>query len=319
MNEKIDKARELKKVSKEKRMLRYGGGMIEGKKPQYIAYDILLVVIMVLIMLICVVPMWHVLMSSFSDGDVLMQSTGIVWWPKTQEGGFNFGGYALLGNYDVVWQGYGNTLIYVFASGALGFVLTVLGGYALSRRIFLGKPLAFFIMFTMMFNGGLIPTYMVIKALGMTGTRWALIVPGCANGIFMLVMANAFRDVPASTVEAAHIDGAGHLTTLFKIMLPQAMSMATVVILNTLIMQWNSWYPASIYVSTKRDLWPLQLWIKEIIAQNANFTQIAGPVDYNRYLLQYVVIIIATVPLLAAFPFFLKYIEKGVIMGGVKE
>lgn len=226
MNEKIDKSRELKTVPKEKRINKYGGKMIEGKKPQYVAFDIFLVALMVLIMLICVVPMWHVLMSSFSEGETLMATTGIIWWPVGTNGGFNFGGYELLGQYDVVWQGYGNTLIYVFASGLLGFVLTVLGGYALSRKIFFGKPLAFFIMFTMMFSGGLIPTYMVLKTLGMTGTRWSLIIPGCANGIFMLVMANAFRDVPESTVEAAQIDGAGHLHTLFRIMLPQSMSMA---------------------------------------------------------------------------------------------
>lgn len=319
MNEKIEIQRKLKTVPPEKRQRKFDGGMVEKKTALGITYDVFLTIFMVTVILVCVVPMWDVLMSSVSDGKTLMATQNIAWWPMgVEDGVFNWGGYELLSQNSDIWTGYLNTLIYVVFATLLGFALNVIGGYVLSRKTIFERPLAFIVMFTMMFNGGLIPTYMVIRALGMVGTRMALIIPGCTNGIFMLIMSNAFRDVPESTVEAAQIDCAGHLTTMFKIMLPQAMSMATVIILNSVIIQWNSWYSASIYIPTKRDLWPLQLWIKEIIAQTGNFMQAANP-NYNQYLLQYCVIVIATAPILMAFPLFLKYIEKGVIVGGVKE
>jgi putative aldouronate transport system permease protein len=196
--------------------------------------------------------------------------------------------------------------------------LEVIAGYVLSRKVRIKNFLSIFILFTMMFSGGLVPTFMVIKKLGMVGTMWSLIIPGSTNAAFIFIMMNAFLQVPESTVEAAEIDGAGHFTLMFRIMLPQALSLTTVIVLNSVLLQWNSWYAASIYVATNRSLWPLQLWIKQIVAQNTEFLNTTNP-DYNRYLIQYAVITLATYPILIVFPFFLKYIEKGVLLGGVKE
>ena len=315
MNENIEKSRELKKVDPKKRMSRYRGGMVEKKGPLGITFDIVLVVFMLIVMAICILPMWSVLMSSFSDGYTQFTTKGLIFWPV---GGFTAEAYGQIFAESNVWNGYLNTFIYVIVATLFGFILNVLGGYVLSRKLLFSRPLSFFVMFTMMFNGGLIPTYMIIDSLGMTGTRWALLIPGCTSAIFMMITSNAFRAVPESTIEAAHIDGAGHITTLFKIMLPQAMSMITVVILNSVILQWNSWYPASIYVPNNTDLWPLQLWVRQYVDQ-AEAQLAAGAVNWVNYMKQYCFIIAATIPMIIAFPFFLKWIEKGVIVGGVKE
>mgnify|MGYP002802348192 FL=1 len=135
--------------------------------------------------------------------------------------------------------------------------------------------------------------------------------------MFMIMMMNAFNSVPKEMYEAARIDGAGHLRTMWQVMLPQAMNLGFVIILNSVVGQWNSWLPASIYVTNKKDLWPLQLWIRQITADSENFLRSSNP-DYNRYLIEYAVIVAATLPILLAFPFFQNKLEKGVIAGGVK-
>ena len=290
-------------------------GMVENPTLSGRIADLLIVFALCLLAACCIIPLWHVLMASISDGELLLTHKGVVWMPV---GKLNFSGYkALLNNTDIL-KGYANTLIYVVGGTSFAMMINILTGYVLSRDTKIKTPYMLIMTGTMLFGGGLIPTFMVIRSLGMLGTRWALIIPGVTNAFSVILAMNAFLGVPVSTVEAARIDGAGHLKTLFKIMLPQAKSLITVIMLNSVISQWNSWFSASIYVTTKRNLWPLQLWIRQIVAENQNFLQSASP-NYNRYLLQYAVIIIATLPILAAFPFFQEQLEKGVITGGVKE
>jgi len=264
---------------------------------------------------VSVIPMWHVLMASLSDGKRLLAHEGLLWLP---EGEANLGGYKIMFADLSILKGYLNTIIYVVGVTGFAVFFNTLGGYVLSRETRMKGILTIFVTFTMLFSGGLIPSYMVIRSLGWVGTRWALLIPGCTNAFFLVMLMNAFRNVPASTVESARIDGAGHIRVMFQIILPQAKSMLTVVIIQTVVMQWNSWFPASIYIPNKRDLWPLQLWIKQLVADNANILQAANP-DYNRWLIQYVVIVAATLPILVAFPFFQKRLEAGMLIGGVKE
>lgn len=261
------------------------------------------------------IPMWHVLMASLSDGKKLLAHEGLLWLPVGQA---SLGGYKIMFADLSILKGYLNTIIYVLGTTGFAVIFNTLGGYVLSRETRLKTILTIFVTFTMLFSGGLIPSYMVIRSLGWVGTRWALLIPGCTNAFFVVMLMNAFRNVPASTVESARIDGAGHIRVMFQVILPQAKSMLTVVIIQSVVMQWNSWFPASIYIPNKRDLWPLQLWIKQLVADNANILQAANP-DYNRWLVQYAVIIAATLPILVTFPFFQKRLESGMIIGGVKE
>lgn len=159
---------------------------------------------------------------------------------------------------------------------------------------------------------------MVVRRLGMVGTRWALMLPHCTNGAFMVMMIKAFDSVPESTVEAARIDGAGHLRIMFQVMLPQCFSFALVTMVNTAIIAWNAWFSASIYVPTDKTRWPLQLWIRDLVASNQDFLNWTNP-DYSRYLISYCVIMLSTLPILLMFPLFIKRLEKGMARGGVKE
>ena len=276
--------------------------------------DVIIYLLVALVAFVSVIPMWHVLMTSLSDGKMVMAYEGLVWkWI----GNFNLKAYNLIFDNASIVSGYANTIIYTVSSTALGFVLAAITGYALSRDTKLKTPVSLILMATMLFSGGMVPTYMVIKSLGWVGTRWALIIPGCTNSMFMIMMMNAFNSVPREMYEAARIDGAGHFRTMWQVMLPQAMNLGFVIILNSVVGQWNSWLPASIYTPNNNNLWPLQLWIKQIVADNANFLRSANP-DYNRYLIQYAVIVAATLPILVLFPFFQDKLEKGVIAGGVK-
>ena len=226
-------------------------------------------------------------------------------------------GYKHIFNDSSILTGYLNTIIYTAASTALGFFIAVTAGYAMSRDTKLKGIMIMVMMLPMLFGGGMVPTYMVIRKLGWVGTRWALIIPGCTNAMFMVMMMNAFNSVPKEMYEAARIDGAGHFRTMSRIMLPQAMNLGSVIILNSVVGQWNSWLQASIYVPNKRNLWPLQLFIREITANNENFLQSSNP-DYSRYLIRYAVIVAATLPIIVLFPFFQDKLEKGVIAGGIK-
>lgn len=303
------------RIRKKKNFGNFGNeGMVENPSLTERVVHWLIILLIAFICFCSFVPLWHVLMASFSDGKALLAHDGLLWLPV---GEINFEGYMNVFKDSSLLLGYANTLTYVVGATVTGMLINITGGYVLSRESKLRVPLTLIIMLTVLFSGGLIPSYMVIRKLGWTGTRLALLIPGCTNGMFVIMMMNAFRSVPESTIEAARIDGAGHLKTLFSVMLPQAMSLGTVIILNTVILQWNSWFNASIYVPNKKELWPLQLWIKQIVADNEGFLMNANP-DYSRYLIQYALIIVATLPILCAFPFFQDKLEKGVIGGAVK-
>lgn len=276
--------------------------------------DVIVVLLCGLVAFCSVIPMWHVLMSSISDGKALLAHNGLVVLPI---GKINFEGYAHIFKNAGIVSGYMNAIIYTVSATALGFFMAVITGYALSRQTKMKPYITAMIMFTMLFGGGMVPTYMVIKALGWVGTRWALIIPGCTNAMFMVMMMNAFNSVPREMYEAARIDGAGHFRTMTQIMLPQAMNLGSVIILNSVVGQWNSWLQASIYVPNKKNLWPLQLWVKQITADNDSFLNTSNP-DYSRYLIRFAVVIAASLPIIILFPFFQDKLEKGVIAGGVK-
>lgn len=308
--------REYKKKMKELEKLEESNrsGMVEHPGVGGRIADMLIVLALVLVMLICVIPLWHVTMASFSDGQALLGHSGVAWLPV---GDATLDGYKLVFRDSSVMKGYLNTVIYVAGSTALGLFMNIMGGYVLSRDTKYRGIMTLFFIFTTMFSGGTVPTYMVVRKLGLTGTRLAMIIPGATNAMFMLLVMNSFAMVDKSYVEAAQIDGAGHFDTMFKVILPQAKGMVMVTAINSAIMKWNSWFEASIYVPNDKQYWPLQLWVKQLTAESQDFLKAANP-NYARYLIQYVAIVIATAPILLCFPFFIKKLEKGMVLGGVK-
>lgn len=295
--------------------IRATGGMIESTTPISRLFTALIVLAVCALCFCCLVPLWHVLMVSLSDGFSALSHEGLAWLPI---GHLNFGGYSYVFKDNSIMQSYLNTLIYVVGATAMCMFIDITCGYSLHCKTKAKGFMSILVLLTAMFSGGMIPTYMVIRKLGMVGTIWSLIIPGCTNAYFIMMMMRAFDSVPQATIEAARIDGASEVVLLMRIMLPQTLNMASVIVLNSVVLQWNSWFNANLYVPNVRELWPLQLWIKDIVATNSTFLQTSNP-DYNRYLLQYALIVAATLPILAAFPFFIKKMEKAVVAGAVKE
>ena len=282
--------------------------------------DVIIILILIACMFAAVIPMWHTLMSSFSDGQLLVAQDGLIWKWVTQNGKLNWNGYLKTLNYDdfAIIKSYAVTLLYVIGGLLCGITLNIIAAYVLFRRPKAGGIFTMFLIFTMMFSGGTIPTYMVIRTLGMTGTPWSLIIPGCTNAMFVVTTLNGFRMAAASTVEAAELDGAGHFTIMFRVLLPQSMGMVMVTMINQAMLTWNAWYNASIYVPTDRQWWPLQLWIKQIVADNSSILTSVSP-DFDKYLVSYCVILIATIPVLLVMPKAQRELQKGSLLGAVKE
>ena len=233
-------------------------------------------------------------------------------------------GYKLVLSNMAILKGYLNTFLYVAWVAIAGTALTTLAGFLISRNDFLlAKPLSLFILFTMMFSGGLIPSYMVIRQLGMINTRWALMLPGITNAFYIMMISGSLKALPASYEESAKLDGAGPVTIMVKILLPLIKANLAVVVMFNVIGMWNSWYPASIYLPRARELWPLQLVMREMLIENDMKSVITSSdtknaVDYVANLCKYCVTVVGTLPILCAYPFAQKYFVAGVQLGGVK-
>ena len=308
-----------------KKRIQGSGGMVTGKSAGDIAITCVTWGILFLVAFICIIPLWHVLMASVSDPRQIafgMGETykgGIVWWPVANaDGAWDFSGYEYIFEDGSIFRGYLNTILYVICSVSIGMVVNITGGYVISRSTKLKPFLTLFVMFTSMFHGGIIPTYAVLSGLGMIDNVLSVIMPSCTNAFFLVMLANAFAGIPESTVESAAIDGAGHFRIMWQIALPQAMPFVTVVVLNTIILKWNSWANESIYLSSNvKDLWPLALMVRDLSAQSENFLG-TGSANYDLFLIRYAVIIAGSLPMLCIFPFFQKKMESSVIVGAVK-
>lgn len=295
--------------------------MVEKLTPSRVVFNILNYGFMIVFGFICIIPIWHVLMASISDPRMLMANAGVLLAPL---GKATMAGYRMVLTNQNILIGYRNTLLYVLATSVIMVLGSLVGGYLLSRKNFkLAVPMTIFIMVTMMFSGGLIPSYMVTKSLGMINTPWAVILPGSINAFYIMMMKSAFEQLPGAYEESATIDGAGPLRILFQILMPLLKATVAVIIMFNVIMQWNSWFNASIYLPKRRDLWPLALFMREVLINNdtskmATSTDAENASNFVANLVKYCVTIVGTLPILCAYPFAQKYFVTGVQMGGVK-
>ncbi|MDR0759872.1 MAG: carbohydrate ABC transporter permease [Treponema sp.] len=295
--------------------------MIEKLTPPRAVFNIVNYSFMLFLCLVCIAPLWHVLMASLSNPRMLFASSGILALPLGKP---TLQGYALVFRNGFIVRGYMNTLLYVGVNTVLGASLTTIAGFVLSRpNMKLRMPLSLLVLLTMMFSGGLIPSYMINRALGLVNNRLGVIIPGVINAFFIMMMRSAFAQLPASYEESAKLDGAGPVTVLVRILAPLVKATMAVVVMNIVIVQWNSWFPASIYLARRRDLWPLQLFMREILVQNDTNRILTGSdainaADNVAHLVKYSVTIIGALPILAAYPFAQKYFVKGITLGGIK-
>lgn len=295
--------------------------MIEKTTPSRVLFNIFNYGIMAAFAIVCIAPLWHVAMASLSNPRILVATSGLLWKPV---GEVTLKGYELVFRNSNIMTGYANTLLYVGWHAIAGTFATLVAGFLVSRQNFkLQIPLLLMIMFTMMFSGGLIPTYQVQRMLGFINNKWTMMIPGMMNAFYIIMIKSAFDQLSPSYEESAKLDGAGPLTILFRILMPLILPSLAVVVMFSVVMQWNSWYPASVYLPRARQDWPLQLFMREVLVQNntAKITSgldAAAKADLTSNLVKYCVSIVGTLPILVAYPFAQKYFVKGVTLGGVK-
>ncbi|MCI9256304.1 carbohydrate ABC transporter permease [Acutalibacter sp.] len=274
---------------------------------------------LLLLSLIFLLPVWHVLMGSVSDPLKVSAHSGVILRPL---GEVTLGGYQLVLQNNSILRAYANTILVVTAATLLGLFLTILAAYVMSvRGLYWKKPINFLVTFTMIFNGGLIPTYMVVRNLKLMDTYWALIIPGCCVAYNIIIMRTSFSEVPDAIIEAATIDGAGHFRILFQIVLPVSKAIIAVIVLFYAIQHWNAWFNASIYLRD-RQLFPLQLVLREIVLNSSENSIVAdadaNTVDIFRPLIKYCSIMVSIIPMMVIYPFVQKYFVTGVMIGSVK-
>lgn len=274
---------------------------------------------LVLLSIIFLLPVWHVLIGSISDPLKVSAHSGLLIKPL---GEMTLGGYQLVLQNNSIIRAYGNTILVVVAATLLGLMLTILAAYVMSvRGLYWKKPINFLVTFTMIFNGGLIPTYVVVNKLGMMDTYWALIIPGCCVAYNIIIMRTSFSEIPEAMMEAATIDGAGHWRILFQIILPVSKAIIAVIVLFYAIQHWNAWFNASIYLKD-RKLFPLQLVLREIVLNSSENSIVAdadaNTVDIYRPLIKYCSIMVSVIPMMVIYPFVQKYFVTGVMIGSVK-
>lgn len=277
-----------------------------------------------LLVVLCVVtiyPLWHVLMASFSDPIVVFSRRGFFFAPIPP---INFLGYKLVLENPNITTGFFNTIFYVVIGTLLSMFLTILGGYVLSRKgVYWNKLIMKVIVFTMYFQGGLIPFYLMVKNMGLMDNRWSIILPIAVNTFNLIIMRTAFYGVPDSMVESAKIDGASEWTVIWRIMVPLAQATVAVIALFYGVRMWNEWFNPSIFLSSK-DKFPLQLILREILINNDTSGMrnvgVIGQTSQESYrlLVKYCTIIVGTVPILVVYPFLQRYFVKGIMIGGVK-
>lgn len=275
------------------------------------------VLIMIVLMVMCLYPILYVLFASLSDSGELMAYNGLLLKPI----GLNLEAYKAVFKNPMIGKGYINTIIILVSGLFINLVMTTLAAYFLSRKNIMLKNFIMVIMlFTMYFSGGLIPSYITIKSLGLYNSLLALILPGAISTYNLIIMRTSFQGIPSGLEEAAYLDGAGHLSIIWNVILPLSKAIIAVMVLYYGVAHWNSWFGASIYLSD-RNKYPLQLILREILLQNdvSNMAGSSGGDEYSiAESIKYAVIIVATAPILCIYPFLQKYFVKGVMIGALK-
>jgi putative aldouronate transport system permease protein len=274
---------------------------------------------LVIALLIVLYPMIYILSASFSDP--LAVTAGKVWLFPVD---FSLRGYEVTFQNPQIVTGYLNSLFYTVAGTLISVVLTVFVAYPLSRRDLFGSNiLMFLITFTLIFSGGLIPTYLVVKDLGMIDTRWALLIPQAIAAFQVIIARTFFRSaIPDELVEAAELDGCNDLQFLWSVVLPLSKPIIAVLALMYAVSQWNGYFDALIYLKSS-DLQPLQLVLRNILILN---TTSGGSMDAAAMaqrrqladLLKYCLVVVGSVPVLLIYPFVQRYFVKGMLIGSIK-
>ncbi len=279
-----------------------------------VLFDTVNIIFLCLLAFSTIYPFWDTLVVSFSSLKSYLSSS-VHLWPSE----WSFEGYGYMLSNPTLWTSYGNTLFITIAGTLINMVITIMTSYVLSKPYLRGhRVLNFLCVFTMMFSGGIIPTYMVIKDVGLLNSVWAMIIPTAISTYNMIILRNFFSGMPKELEESATLDGCTEMGVLFKIVLPVSIPALTTVTLFYAVDHWNDFFSAIMYIN-KQKSWPLQLFLRSMLYENEAAYQSGGE---SLYLLgqpmKMAAVMMAIIPIMCAYPFFQKYFTKGVMTGAVK-
>lgn len=283
--------------------------------------DVILVAICVVVLLIIAYPLYYVLIASVSNPyDVYAGKTFLL------PSGFSLKGYQAVFADGNILTGYKNSIIYTVVGTIFSVVMLYITAYPLSQKDLPGRKFFnIFFVITMYFGGGLIPTYLVVKATGLIDSMWALFLPGGVSVANMIIVRNYFQNnIPGELMEAAEIDGCSKLQTFFKIVIPLSKPIMAVMVVFSMVAYWNDWFTALIYL-TGNDKAPLPLVLRNILIKSSASASQAGTIsggyaELNKLteMIKFSSMVVAAVPMLIIYPFVQKYFEKGMMAGAVK-
>ncbi|UQZ84190.1 L-arabinose transport system permease protein AraQ [Paenibacillus konkukensis] len=284
-----------------------------------IAFDVCNYTLISILLLMVIYPLYFVIMASVTDPD-LIYSGKLFFFPDQ----LTFDGYQRLLSEASIWVGFRNSVVYTVLGTAINVVLTVSAGYALSRTDLVGRNVfMFIIVFTMFFGGGLIPTYLLVKDLGLLNTVWAMVIPNAVS-VFNVIITRTFfqSNIPGEVLESAMLDGCTNMKFFFKIAIPLALPIVAVMVLFYAVGHWNSYFQALIYLKNN-SMQPLQVILRNILIMNEGSDlqdMIDGSQEQQKRmeLMKYSIIIVSSLPVLVLYPFLQRYFVKGALVGSLK-
>lgn len=283
-------------------------------------FDIFVYGIAILLILVILYPLWFVIIASFSNpSDV---ANGNVWLFSTE---WRLDGYKKLFEQPLFWRGYLNTVLYTLVGTFVALFVNIPAGYALSRKDLFGRKWVSTLFIIPMFvSGGLIPTYLVVKNVGLLDTFWVMVIPFAVSSYNIIVARTFFNNsIPDGLWEAAQIDGCSTIRYFFYIVIPLSKAILAVIGLWTAVGIWNSWFNSLIYI-TNENLQPLQLILRRLLISNQMLQsqatgELASELRATADMMKYAAIVVSTAPIMMLYPFLQKYFNKGVMIGAIKE
>ncbi len=262
--------------------------------------------------LLCFYPFWHVFCASFSDANAIFKHTGLLLKPLN----FTLEAYKVVFEQELLFSGFVNVAFLLIVGIPLNLTMTALGAYVLSRpNLYFKKPLTIFCLLTMYLSGGMIPFYLNMRDLHLTNSLWGIVIGFCLSAYNMIILRTSFASVPESLCDAARIDGAGHMKTLFHVVLPLSKASLAVIGLYYGMGIWNGWFWSTTLIQDTKK-WPLQSVLRKLLIEDQSMHGAGGMTNIET--VRYAIIIISVIPVLMVYPWIQKHFTKGVLVGAVK-
>jgi putative aldouronate transport system permease protein len=287
---------------------------IVSKKPSDLIIDVLIYVCLILLASATVIPFLQVITISLSPSHIA-SSFGLHLFPTE----ITLEGYRSVLQHDLIWRAYANTILRTVIGTSMSITLLVLGGYPLSKRYLPHRRFwTAFIVFTMYFQGGIVPRFILVNGLGLRDSLWALILPKAVYAFNLIIVRNFFMAMPPEVEESAKIDGAKDLSILFRIVIPLSMPVIATVTLWSAVYHWNQWFDCMIYIQSQTKF-VLQYVLRLILIEGQQEYMASSRTEYvSTDTMRMATLIVATLPIILTYPFLQKYFVKGVLIGAVK-